>query len=139
MVEKKKRDLTEMQVKFLNYLFSEETKGRPQLAKKLAGYADGVNVYSLIASLKEEILERTKEAMAGSAPLAYFNLLDVLDNPSQAGAANALKAISEILNRAGVKEREADENKGPMSGIVLLPPKNGTMKIEILDDDSNEG
>jgi hypothetical protein len=133
-VDKKKRELTELQIKFLDFLFSEETKGKPHIAKKLAGYADGVSTASLVASLKDEIIERSKEALAGTAPQAYFTLKDVMENPSQAGAANALKAISEVLNRGGVKEREEGPTLGPVSGVVLLPAKNVTITY-----DDNEG
>jgi hypothetical protein len=141
MVEKKKRELTELQQKFLDYLFSDEAKGKPHIAKKLAGYSDGVTTFSVVSSLKEEIIEKSKEAMAGSAPQAYFALLDVLQNPSQAGAANALKAINEILTRGGVKEREVVETEVKQSGIVLLPAKNMsiTVKIDDVVEDDNEG
>lgn len=134
----KKRELTEMQVKFLEFLFSPEAKGRPHIAKKLAGYSDGVNTSALVSSLKEEIIEKSKEAMAGSAPQAFYALLDVLENPSQAGAANALKAINEILSRSGVKEREVVETEVKQSGVVLLPAKSMNITVTINDDD-NEG
>jgi len=137
-MEKKKRELTEMQEKFLDFLFSNEAKGRPHLAKKLAGYSDGVSTSSLVSSLKDEIIEKSKEAMAGTAPQAYYALLDVLDNPSQAGAANLLKAISEVLNRGGIKEKELVDEQVKQSGVVLLPAKSMNITVTI-NDENNEG
>lgn len=119
----KKKELTDNQKLFLDVLF-EEAGGDPNVAKKLAGYSETSSTSAIVSALSEEIVERSFKYLAGSAPRAIQELLGIMNKPDQKGAMTKLKAVSEILNRAGVKERTGDINiKLPESGIAILPAK----------------
>lgn len=133
----KKRELTEMQTKFIEALFTEESKGKPFLAKKIAGYSDNVRTQELIDSLHEEIVEYGKRVLAANSASAVFAMLHVLENPSDAGSVVKLKAASEIMNRVGINKSDADTIKIPDSGLVILPAKKVTVEVDV--DDDSEG
>lgn len=128
---KKKRELTELQKNFILALFSEESKGNPVIAKRIAGYADTVRTSELVESLHDEILEYGKKYLAANSPQAIYALLDTLINPSQMGGANKLKAAQDVLDRVGVDKRKeaTDTLKIPESGLVILPAKS--VKIDV--------
>lgn len=132
-IEKKKRELNEMQKAFLDALFSNECAGDPVLAKKKAGYADSITTKYLIETLHEEIVDLAKKVLAANSGRAVYALINVLVDPSSAGAANQLKAAESILSRAGVKEKE-DTQVSTETGIVILPAKRVTVTVE--NDDS---
>lgn len=132
----KKRELTEKQKAFLDALFSDEAKGNPAIAVTLAGYGDGVTAHSVMSSLTDEIIERAKKHLALNSGRAVFNLLEVMDKPSAAGAMTKLKAAVEILGRVGVKEK--DQVEATPNGIVILPAKGTTISVTSSNDD-NEG
>lgn len=140
MANEKKKELTEKQQAFLRHLFSDETMGNAKEAKKLAGYSDNVSVSEVINPLTDEIIEEAKKHFASNASKAMFGVLSVLIDPAQAGAMNKLKAANEILNRAGIKEKpDSGETKLPENGIVILPAKNSSVKIEVNNsDDDND-
>lgn len=139
MAADKKRELTERQQAFLDHLFSEETMGNAKLAKQLAGYSDNVSVAYIVDSLADEIIEKAKRSFASNASKAMFGVLSVLTDPAQAGAMNKLKAANEILNRAGIKEKPDDNTtKLPENGIVILPAKNNTIKLEVTSNNTDE-
>lgn len=133
--EKKKKELTELQKNFISALFSKEAKGKPKVAKAMAGYADTVSVSELIHSLHEEILEYAKKYMAANAGQAVVGLFDVLGNPGQIGGSNKLKAAQEVLDRVGLNKSKDSDNtlKIPESGLVILPAK--AIRIEAVVDD----
>ena len=127
-----KRILTEMQVKFIEALFSEESMGKPHIAKKMAGYADSIQTGELIKSLSEEIIEYGKRYVAANSGRAVFGLFNVLDNPTEAGQANRLKAATEILDRAGLaKKGDNDTLKIPETGLVILPAKKVSVEVDV--------
>jgi hypothetical protein len=132
-VEKKKnKDLTELQKNFIVCLFSEESKGNPVIAKRMAGYADTVKTSELVESLYDEILEYGKKYLAANSPQAIYALFDTLVNPSQMGGTNKLKAAQDVLDRVGVDKRKeaTDTLKIPESGLVILPAKSVRIDVD---------
>lgn len=119
----KQRVLTENQTKFLNALFG-EAKGDPELAKKLAGYAETVRVNEIVKSLKAEIVELAMDHMAMNAPKAAMALDALLSDPNQAGALTKIKVAQEILNRSGAMTKSEDVTlKVPSGGLFIMPAK----------------
>lgn len=134
MSKEKKKQLTELQVRFLDVLF-EEAQGDLSRAKELAGYSPNTSVSEIVASLSDEIAERALKSLAGGAAEAFFGLLSVLRSPNQLGASNKLKAASQILDRAGiVKKTETIDLKVPETGIVILPAKKVVKEDVALED-----
>ena len=128
----KERILTELQRAFLEALFG-EAKGDPVAAKKLAGYDEKSSTTDIIRSLKEEIIEQATLILATNAPRAALEQISIMINPNQPGAPNKQKAINEILNRAGVvqKEDKSDVNlKVPQGGLFIMPAKGAKMEVE---------
>jgi hypothetical protein len=123
----KERKLTPLQEAFLGALFSDEAKGDPAVAIKLAGYADGVQPSHVVPTLTDEIIERAKKYLAANSGKAIFSMFETMDKPASAGAMVKLKAATEILNRAGVKEKEQVQEMP--NGIVILPAKNTTITV----------
>lgn len=126
MVPTTNKELTELQTKFLEYLFG-EAMGDANKAKKLAGYDSTTSTAKVVKSVHEEILEQTKLYLATNAPRASLELLTMLVTPNEPGASTKLKVIQEILNRAGVVDSSASD--GPSinvhnARIVLMPAKN---------------
>jgi phage terminase small subunit len=116
-----KRELTEKQKSFLNYLV--ETKGDMKEAAKLAGYSS--SHHSLVKSLKSEILELTAELLATAAPKAAFKLVEIMESTRPiVQAANKLAAATTVLDRVGVvKIDRVDVNHSVGGGIFLMPDK----------------
>ena len=115
------RELTEKQQAFLNALFN-EARGNPVKAKKLAGYADGVSTTSVMAPLKEQIAERTKDFIATSGPQAVWSMMHVMENPTDLGNKEKMAAAKDFLDRAGFVKTEKVEVKSE-SPLFILPPK----------------
>lgn len=117
----KKRQLTEQQQKFLDVLFK-EAKGDPLVARKMAGYADGVSTPSVLKSLKEEVLDLTQMYLAMNAPKAAFAIIGGIDDPTELGIKEKLNAAKDLLDRVGVvKTEKVQIEAGP--GLMILPPK----------------
>jgi len=116
-----KRELTEKQKSFLNYLV--ETKGDMKEAAKLAGYSSPH--HSIVKSLKSEILELTAELLATAAPRAAFKLVEIMESTRPiVQAANKLAAATTVLDRVGVvKIDRVDVNHSVGGGIFLMPDK----------------
>ena len=115
------REYTEKQQAFLRVIFH-EANGDFNEAKRLAGYSDSTSVGEGIKTLKDEVLELTKEYLALNAPRAAIGITGILRDPGQLGTANLLKAATEILDRVGVQKTDKVEVAAP-NGIMLLPPK----------------
>lgn len=119
----KERVLTDNQKKFLDALFG-EANGDPELAKKLAGYSESVRVSEITKSLKQELTELSQDKLSVFAMKATIALLDILDNPNQAGALTKMKAIQEVLNRVGVQTKtDSVDLKVPAGGLFIMPAK----------------
>lgn len=129
-----KKVLTPLQQSFLAHLW--DTKGNAREAMRKAGYSDNTALSEVVKPLKEEILELSKDILAYSAVKAASGLIDVLDTPSKLGAANAIKASTEILDRIGVIKQQDQEINIPQGTIFILPPKDNkrmTIDYESID------
>lgn len=115
------RQLTEKQQLFLDNLI--ETEGNAKAAAELAGYSGGH--YQVLKSLKNEVLELTKDVLAHNAPKAAFKLLEIMNSDKPIPqASNKLVAAQSLLDRVGVsKSEKLDINMQASSGIFILPDK----------------
>jgi hypothetical protein len=115
------RELTTRQSNFLKVLF-DEAGGDYSRAKVLAGYSENSSTTEIVRSMKDEILELTKEYLAVNAPRAANALVSVLQNPAELGNQHRLNAAKEMLDRIGIQKTDKVEVSAPQ-GIMLLPPK----------------
>ena len=116
------RELTTKQQSFLQVLFG-EAEGDYTRAKTLAGYSDTTNGLEIVRSLKDEIVELTREYLAMNGPRAARAMINVLERPSELGNQHRLNAAKELLDRVGIHKTDKVEVTTP-NGIMILPPKN---------------
>lgn len=116
------RKLTEKQQLFLEVLF-EEAKGDATQARKLAGYSETVSTSSVVNSLQDEILERTKKFISTTATKAAFSMRQIMDSPTDLGNKEKMAAAKDILDRGGFKPSDKVE-VAANSPLFILPPKN---------------
>ena len=121
------RELTIKQQTFLQVLF-DEADGDYTKAKRLAGYSETTGASEVLRSVKDEVLELTKEYMAMNAPRAARAMVNVLERPSELGNQHRLNAAKELLDRIGIHKTDKVEVSTP-NGIMLLPPKDTTHGI----------
>ncbi len=123
-----KRNLTDMQEKFLDVLFG-EAKGNPKHAAELAGYS-AHSYPKVVRNLKKEILELAENHLSTHSAKAATRLTDLLDEDGTTPHFNIrLAAATQILDRVGLgKKEQLDVNMKAMHGIFILPAKNGTDK-----------
>ena len=72
------RELTTKQQTFLKVLFA-EAEGDYTRAKQIAGYSETTSPSEVLRSVKDEVLELTKEYLAMNAPRAARAMINVLD------------------------------------------------------------
>lgn len=121
----KKRELTELQEKFLDALRDKSNKGDLKTCMTLAGYSDTIPVSYIIKSLSEEIVDVTLELIAAESTKAAIAIVGVLDSPSGLDRKNTLEAAKQILDRAGVVKKEKQNLELSVgSGLVILPAKD---------------
>ena len=133
-----KRKLTEQQEKFLAAL-SSEAKGDINKALDLAGYKPGAS-YSVINSLKDEIIDVATKILAKSAPQASNKLVEILNSDDPIPQVNAkLQAAQTLLDRVGVAKRDKlDVTHSSGSGIFILPEKKPIIEaedVEVIDEE----
>jgi len=128
----KKRALTEKQENFLTTLFS--NGGNIADALRKAEYSPHSRK-DVLASLKEEIAERTKLMLNGAAVKAADNIVNTMDIERDNGVpTNRLelkyRAAGDILDRIGITKRQQMDISGEIKhGIVLLPGKTPMVDI----------
>ena len=118
-----RKELTELQQKFLNALFG-EAKGNHAKAMRLAGYSENTNPHHILQSVRQEIIERAELEMAANAPKAVMSMVGVLDDPTELGVREKLMASQQILDRVRLSKVEkinVETNK-PV-GLFVLPAK----------------
>ena len=121
----KVKKLTEQQSTFLNALFG-KANGIPKKAGEIAGYSEH-SYPKVVKALKDEIIERAEEVMASYSSKATMGLVRALDEDgSTPGASIRVEAAKQILDRVGLTKKEkVDINVNSVSGIFILPPKDG--------------
>jgi hypothetical protein len=127
------KKLTEKQEAFLEALCG-EAKGNIRGAMSLAGYSENTKISEVVNPLKDEIVERSSLLLAMNAPKATFSMVDVLDDPGQMGARNAVSAATQILDRTGLVKKEQIQVTTDTGGLFILPPKK-----EHDSEDNNSG
>ena len=115
------RELTERQQKFLEVLF-EEAGGDVVQAKLLAGYSEKTSTASVVASMKDEIMDATTLYMSRNAPKAAVAMVSGVDDPTQLGIRDKLSASKELLDRVGLIKTEKVQVEAS-GGVMILPPK----------------
>lgn len=115
-----KRQLTDQQKLFLEYLFG-EAEGDELMAKRLAGYSDNYPTSAVVESVREEIIEHIKLYLSRKGPKAAMRIVGVMDNPIALGAKEILTAAKDVLDRIGVVKTEKIDIGS--SGIFILPSK----------------
>ena len=121
-----KRNLTDMQEKFLDVLFG-EARGNPREAARIAGYSDH-SYPKVVRNLKKEITELAENHLSTHSAKAATRLTDLLDEDGTTPHASVrLAAATNILDRVGiVKKDQLDINMKAMHGIFILPAKDTT-------------
>ena len=120
-----KRNLTDMQEKFLDVLYG-EAQGNPREAARLAGYSE--NSYpKVIRNLKKEIIELAETHLSTHSAKAATRLITLLDEDGTTPQASIrLAAANSVLDRVGLtKKDQLDINMKSLHGIFILPPKDG--------------
>ena len=118
---KKTRELTDRQKKFLEVLF-EEANGDPVKAKMIAGYSEHSSTSSIVATMKDEIMDATQLYMSRNAPKAAVAMVSGIDDPTQLGIRDRLGAAKELLDRVGLIKTEKVQVEAS-GGVMILPPK----------------
>lgn len=123
------RKLTEKQQKFLDVLFT-EARGNFAEAVRLAGYSPTQTSTDIVATLKEEILERTNMYLAQNAPRAAMAMVGAIVDPTELGIKEKMQAAKEVMDRVGIIKSEKVQIEAT-GGVMILPPK----KSEDYDDE----
>ena len=123
-----KRNLTDMQEKFLDVLFT-EAQGNPREAARIAGYSEH-SYPKVVRNLKKEITELAETHLSTHSAKAVNRLITLLDEDGTTPHSNIrLAAATQILDRVGLgKKEQVDINMKAMHGIFILPAKDGTDK-----------
>ena len=121
-----KRNLTDMQEKFLDVLFT-EARGNPQEAARIAGYSEH-SYPKVVRNLKKEITELAETHLSTHSAKAVNRLITLLDEDGTTPQASIrLAAANSILDRVGLGKKDSlDINMKAMHGIFILPAKDGT-------------
>ena len=118
------RELTERQQKFLNVLF-DEANGDVVQAKLLAGYSEHTSTSSVIASMKDEIMDATQMYMSRNAPKAAVAMAKALDEPTELGIRDKMSAAKDLLDRGGFGKVDRVDVNSSGGGVFILPAKEG--------------
>ena len=125
-----KRNLTDMQEKFLDVLFG-EAQGNPREAAKIAGYSSH-SYPKVVRNLRKEITELAEHHLSTHSAKAANRLSALLDEDGTTPQASIrLAAANSILDRVGiVKKDQLDINMKALHGIFILPAKDNPNKDE---------
>ena len=128
IVKTQKKNLTDMQEKFLEVLFT-EAQGNPREAARIAGYSEH-SYPKVIRNLKKEITELAENHLSTHSAKAVNRLITLLDEDGTTPQASIrLAAANSILDRVGItKKDQLDINMKSLHGIFILPPKDDTNK-----------
>ena len=123
-----KRNLTDMQERFLDVLFT-EAQGNPREAARIAGYSEH-SYPKVVRNLKKEIIELAETHLSTHSAKAVNRLITLLDEDGTTPQASIrLAAANSILDRVGLGKKDSlDVNMKAMHGIFILPAKDGTNK-----------
>ena len=128
IMKTQKRNLTDMQERFLDALYG-EARGNPREAARIAGYSNH-SYPKVVRNLKKEITELAENHLSTHSAKAVNRLITLLDEDGTTPQAGIrLAAANSLLDRVGiVKKDQLDINMKALHGIFILPPKDGTDK-----------
>lgn len=119
----KVKEYTEKQQAFLDALFGEAQYDYAK-AKELAGYAATTPISVIVGSLSDEIIARSKMMLAMHTPKAAAKLTGMIDGDLDPNTNTRIKAIAEVMDRAGLsKKEEVKVDTDGMSAVLILPAK----------------
>ena len=128
----RKKELTTKQETFLSALFN--NGGQVMAAIETAGYSPASRGW-LMRTVKDEIIDRAKNQLAGSSVKAVNRLHEGLDADGTIPSGQMdirMKAASEILDRAGISKRQEVNVSGQvLHGVVMLPAKD---KVKVINE-----
>ena len=128
----RKKELTTKQETFLSALFN--NGGQVMAAIETADYSPDSRGW-LMRTVKDEIIDRAKNQLAGASVKAINRLCDGLeaDGTIPSGQMDIrMKAASEILDRAGISKRQEVIINGQMvHGVGMLPAKD---KVKVINE-----
>jgi hypothetical protein len=116
-----KKQLTERQKAFLDALF-DTAKGDVKKAMNIAGYSPTTPVSTILESLREEIIELSRNMLAMNAPRAALALAGVLSEPEAIGNKEKMRAAEQILDRVGVVKTEKIDVSTSDTGVLFILP-----------------
>ena len=126
------KELTTKQETFLSALFN--NGGQVMAAIETAGYSPDSRGW-LMRTVKDEIIDRAKNQLAGSSVKAINRLSEGLDADGTIPSGQMdirMKAASEILDRAGISKRQEVNVSGQvLHGVVMLPAKD---KVKVINE-----
>ena len=129
---KEKKNLTEKQEKFLNELMA--NGGHVKNAVAAAGYKEQSRSW-LTRSLRDEIIDRTRNMLATNSVKAANRIIEGLDADGTTPLNQMdmrLKTAETILDRVGLGKKQQVEVEGNiMHGIIMLPSKDKPKEIVI--------
>ena len=119
-------NLNEKQEKFLEVLFSDEAKGDPVKAKKLAGYSRTHSTQLITTALADEISDLTRKFIDNSATKAVYTMYNVLDKDADMlGVKERMGAAKDLLDRAGFVKTDKVEVTAKEPLFILPSKKSG--------------
>lgn len=120
-----KNELSLQEQLFLDHLFDGATVKHPDEAKQLAGYPKDYPVTKIIKKINQELIERCDNYLTLYAPQGILGLLQIINDPNEPGTKIRLQAIQDLLNRAGIVNKEKKEiAQTQQSFLFVLPPKD---------------
>lgn len=120
---KKKKEYTELQLRFLDALKDVDNKGNLKKCKEIAGYAASVQVSTIVSSLKDEIIDIAKNILAENSIKASIAIVEGIDDPISLGVRDRVAAAEKILDRVGIVKGEKVEIDTAPNRIALLPAR----------------
>ena len=127
-----KRKLTTKQERFLDELM--KNGGHVSNAVVAAGYSEQSRSW-LTRSLRDEILDRTRNMLATNSVKAANRIVEGLDADGSVPMNQLdmrLKTAESILDRVGIGKKQQTEVQGQiLHGIVMLPAKEAPKEVVI--------
>jgi hypothetical protein len=125
-----RKELTELQAKFLEVLFDDDVKGDIRKAMNKSGYTPGADKSKLINSMRDHIVEAAETYLAMNSPKAAVALTDSMDDPTSLGIKEKLTAAKEILDRAGIVKKDGLTGIGDAAaGVIFIIPQKDNEEV----------
>lgn len=118
----KKRQYTDLQIKFLDAMRDPDNEGSLRKCKEAAGYTPHVSLSSIINSLHEEIVTIAREMMCSNAALAAAAVIKGITDPDPMTPIKTQNA-ERILDRVGLGKGEKITVESGPSRIAILPAR----------------